>query len=454
MLLDFTELDPNNKGELYHTLYVKIKEASEQGVIKKGEKLPSVREAAAQLGVSRTTVENAYARLCIEGIAESFPQRGYFITGNRISDRREAEKLKKEDNILYDFSTRRIDTSASDTELWKRLVRSVLWDSGELTSYGDRQGELGLRQALADYSYKARGVRTNPENIVIGAGVGPLINILCGLIGRDVTVGIENGGFATAESIFADYGIKSVLLDFDSNGATVESVKENNVNVLFLLPSALSKISVAALGKRRNEFALWAEKNGALIIEDDYNGELRYTARTVPAFQSKLPDSCVYIGSFSKLLLPSVRIAYMVLPDALSQKLSSRKAGFNQTCGKIEQLALKEYITSGALEKHLKKLRRLYYNKSRLLCRELENSLSIDYSVTLYESSLILEVKTDINATSEDICRKALQNGIRVMPIAEKGGVKICFAGIAEGDIPKAVKIFADVLEEIEKINT
>ena len=446
MVFDFIELEKDKRGGLYRTLYIKIKRAAECGAIKKGERLPSVREAAAQLGVSRTTVENAYTQLCIEGIAESLPQRGYFITGNKPGNINPVASIKVESNIKYDFSSRSIDVAAADTELWKKKVRSVLWDSGELTSYGEPQGERGLREALSAYSYKARGVVASPDNIVVGAGIGPLLNILCGLTGRDITVGFQNGGFNTAESIFYDYGIKTQILDCDLSGATIESVEKSDINVLFLIPSALSKISVTALAKRRNEYSDWLKNGDRIVIEDDYNGELRYTARSVPAFQGKSPESTVYIGSFSKLLLPSVRIAYMVLPPRLAQVFRARKHCFNQTCGKIEQLALTEYISSGALEKQLKRLRRLYYSKSQLLIKELKENLKIPFEAVLYESSLTIELQTELGFESGAICRVAEEKGLRLMPSSNKGAVRLCFAGIATEKIPDAVKLLTRIL--------
>lgn len=451
MLFDFAELDLCDKGNLYFALYEKIKNAVEMGAVKKGEKLPSVREAAALLGVSRTTVENAYGRLCIEGIAESMPQRGYYIIGaNKSVNNKTVADSTKEENIKYDFSSRKIDSHSADTEIWKKMVRQVLWDSGELTSYGDNQGEAGLRSALASYAYKARGVKTSADNIIIGAGIGPLLNILCGLIGRDMNVGFENGGFTKAQSVFSDYGIKSLPIASDANGAMIDKLYDSNANVLFLMPSALSKISVTALSKRRNEYVKWVASGERLIIEDDYNGELRYTARTVPAFQSKAVENTVYIGSFSKLLLPSVRIAYMVLPERLMKRFKARLSYFNQTCGKIEQLALEKYISSGALEKHLRRLRRLYYNKSQVLISCLESEISSFKAVTLYESSLSVELETGLDTDSGEICKNAERAGLRLMESPKKGCIRLSFAGIAESEIPIAVKELEKSLKSLE----
>lgn len=450
MLFDFIELDLSEKGSLYHILYSKIKEAVELGNIKTGEKLPSVREAASQLSVSRTTVENAYDRLCIEGIVESLPQKGYYILDCRQKNNTQ-EHLESDINnkILYDFSGRHIDTDLADTEVWKKTVRNVLHDSKELTSYGNPQGEDVLREALSTYSYKARGVIAKAKDILIGAGIGPLLNILCGLTGRKVRVGFENEGFKKAQSIFSDYGIETVILESDESGAKLESIEKSNIDILFLMPSSLSKISVTALSRRRNEFQKWVQsRENRLIIEDDYNGELRFFARTVPAFQGKLPDKTVYIGSFSKLLLPSVRLAYMVLPTSLTEKFNERKENLNQTCGKIEQLALAQYIINGNLEKHLRKLRRLYYEKSQIFLNEIKRSFPKS-NIKLFETSLSCILNLDIKMSSEEICDFLKNCGILVLPTLNKGSIKLSFSGIRTQEINCAL---CQLKAEIDKL--
>lgn len=445
MLLDFIQL--NDRKDLYINLYKGIKEAINKKIIKKGERLPSIREAATQLNVSRTTVENAYYNLCIEGIVESEPQRGYFVSNGYTPIKRIQSKSIETPKFKYDFSSRNIDTKYADTKNWKKTVRQVLINNDELTSYGDAQGELHLRKALSDYSYKARGVSSKDDNIVIGAGIGPLLNTLIGITGRKLKVGFEMSGFLKAESIFLDYGIETVILDSDANGATLESIKENNIDVLFLTTSSLPKISITGISKRRNEYISWLEeKDNRFIIEDDYNGELRYTARSLTAFQGKAVDKTVYIGSFSKLLLPSVRIAYMVLPDDFAEIFNIRRHLINQTCGKIEQLALAEYINSGNLEKHLRRLRRLYYTKSQILIEELKKSFK-DINITLYESLLTLDVDFKKEYASCNLHQKLLENDILTVPTEKLGYLRLCFAGIDADEIKEAVLTIKRTLE-------
>ena len=251
---------------------------------------------------------------------------------------------------------------------------------------------------------------------------------------------MEQGGFSQARQIFSDYGIESLTLESDKNGAKPQSLKKSGTDILFLMPSALSKISITGLSARRNEFVKWAEEDkNRLIVEDDYNGELRYTARSVTAFQGKYPSGTVYIGSFSKLLLPSVRIAYMVLPVSLAEKFRLRRSVYNQTCGKVEQLALKSYIEAGALEKHLRRLRKLYYAKSQCVCRAVSELLP-EADITLYESSLTVAINLKKSTESRIIRDMAAKDGIRLIDTKKAGEVRLCFAGIADNDIYPAIK--------------
>lgn len=446
MLLDFIDLK-SGTGAVYLRLYNAIYTAVLNGVIKNGEKLPSIREASAQLSVSRTTVENAYLRLCIEGLAESLPQRGYFIRGVLPLRAAKPETIKKYE-IRYDFSGKKIDPAAADTDLWKKTVREVLRDTEELTSYGDPQGEPGLRQVLADYSYKARGVKTAAENIIIGAGVGPLISILCGLMGNKRTVGIESDGFEQAAQVFKDHSIPCSALKSDTNGVILKELKERNVNTLFLIPSQLAKISITGLSARRNAVAEWAYINeDRLIIEDDYNGELRRNARRVCAFQSKCPEKTVYIGSFSKLLLPSVRIAYMALPPALAEKFRKTGGIYNQTCGKIEQLALQKYISSGSLEKHLRRLRKLNGIKSKCF-EDAANGLFPNADITIFEPSLTALLDLGLKTESVLLCAAAEKCGIKIIPSKKEGTVYLCLSGMAEKDIRPALEMLKSITDQ------
>lgn len=446
MLLDFIDLK-NGSGAVYRRLYEALHTAIVNGIIKNGERLPSIREAAEQLSVSRTTVESAYLKLCIEGLAEGLPQRGYFIRTNPPQKPQRTERIEKRE-MRYDFSGKKIDPAAADTDLWKKTVREVLRDTEELTSYGDPQGEPGLREVLADYSYKARGVITSAENIIVGAGVGPLISILCGLMEKKRSVGIEGGSFDQAARVFENHSIPCTALKSDRNGVILNELEDKYIGTLFLIPSRLAKISITGLSSRRNAVADWVNaENGRLIIEDDYNGELRRSARAVCAFQSKCPEKTVYIGSFSKLLLPSVRIAYMALPASLAEKFRRSHGVYNQTCGKIEQLALQNYISSGSLERHLRRLRKLNGIKSKCFFDAADKYLP-SARITLFEPSLTVLLETDTNKESGELCAAAESRNIKLIPAEKNGAVSLCLSGIPEADIAPALAELRKIFQE------
>ncbi|WP_052447280.1 PLP-dependent aminotransferase family protein [Clostridium polynesiense] len=445
MLYDFLQLDYHLAVPLYKQLYESVKSAIQNGQLKKNTRLLSIRKAASELNVSRTTVETAYNQLCIEGYIENKPQKGYYVRelSYFINKERKEKSIQKEDNIIYDFGSSRIDSSAADITLWKKHLRGVLNRQKEITSYGEPQGEYALREALSEYSYISRGVHSNPDNIVIGAGIQPLFTLLCGLLDK-CCIAIESPGFKQAEQIFNDFGFPICHLPGDADGILPKELEESNADILLDLPSNRPKSNASTLTGRRDQLLKWLKsKPGAFILEDDYNGELRYRARPLPALQGMNRERIIYLGSFSKLLLPSVRISYMVLPEVLLKEYKQRSQFYNQTASKIEQLALAEYILQGHLEKHLRRLRKLYYTKSQMLYSALENNLKGIMDITLLETSLsiILTLKSD--ATSKELCISAAKAGILVSPTSPLGGhtrVVLSFAGISKNEIAPGIE--------------
>ena len=178
-------------------------------------------------------------------------------------------------------------------------------------------------------------------------------------------IAIEEPGFRQAEQVFQDYGFPLRLVGGDQEGISMRELEASKASVLFVSPSNRMKARDAIPMSRRFEILNWAQQRGRLVIEDDYNGELRYSAKPIPALQSLSDGKRVaYLGSFSKLLLPSVRIGYLAMPEELAYPYWEKSAGYNQTASKIEQLALARYIQEGSLERQLRRLRKLYPRKA------------------------------------------------------------------------------------------
>lgn len=451
MLYDFLLLDRNGSKPLYQQLYEAIRRAVEQGQLEPGERVPSIRRLSEDLHLSRTTVENAYQQLCVEGYLHNKPQSGYFIKEARRAAGERGQKplavppaAQNEAPILYRFDSGYIDAANADIKNWSRCLKDVLRQTGDLASYGDPQGERRLRRALAQYSHGARGVAAPEDAIVIGAGIQPLLYLLCSLMPQRKQIALEEPGFLQAQQVFADCGVQTPVLPADQDGVDPAALESCGAKVLFVSPSNRQKNGAAIPVSRRVQLLHWAERCGGLIIEDDYNGELRYRARPIPAMQGmQAHNSVVYLGSFSKLLLPSVRMAYMILPEQLLQTYRGRMKGYHQTASKIEQLALARYVEEGHLERHLRRLRKLYAAKSSLLEELLRQAFGGDISCSLRETALILQAdfSPSLPAAKGDLPGLAARCGVRVMPGDGARQVWLSFAGIPLEDIPKAVPL-------------
>jgi GntR family transcriptional regulator/MocR family aminotransferase len=459
MTYDYIELDVHSNVPLYQQLYLAIKSAIEAGHFVKNDKLPSIRKLSQDLKLSCTTVENAYQQLCVEGYLCAKPQRGYFVLA---AVRNSAERPKQpkisaaptiQPPVLYNFGSDCVDSANIDLKIWRRHIRDVLNRQDIIASYGEHQGERTLREALSAYSYGVRGVISTPEQIVIGAGTQPLLSILCGLVhDYGSRVAMEGPGFPQAEQVFSDSGMSIVRLPADHDGIRMDALRESGVRLVFVSPSNRIQTGTCIPMNRRYELLEWAQETGGIIIEDDYNGELRYKARPIPAMQGMGDGrSVVYIGSFSKLLLPSVRIGYMVLPQELYERYRERAGRYNQTASKIEQLALSRYVKDGQLERQLRRLRKLYAAKSSELTEALENAFGDRIRPMLQETplSIVLTVKTE--RSSQELCAFAAEKGVRVMPMEGKPTkVLLGFAGIPLKDIRPAVELLKEAWREIE----
>jgi GntR family transcriptional regulator/MocR family aminotransferase len=446
MTYDYLQLDARSSIPLYRQLYSSIREAVETGRLKRDDRLPSIRRLAEDLSLSCTTVESAYQQLCVEGFIRSEPQRGYFAAfGRSVPERRvlppPGSALPKEKAVRYNLGTDCVDSENIDAKIWRRHIREVLNRQNVIASYGNHQGEPELRAALSKYSYGTRGVSASPEQIVIGAGTQPLLNILCGLLGDgEKRVAMEEPGFRQAEQVFVDCGFTVLKLPGDRDGIRMDALRGCGARIVYAMPSNRVRTGSSIPMSRRFELLEWAEQNGGVVIEDDHNGELRYRAHPIPAMQGiGGAESVVYLGSFSKLLLPSVRIGYMALTPALLERYLPRAENYNQTASKIEQLALGGYIESGQMERHLRRLRKLYGAKSERLIRALKDAFGKKAGILLQETPLCLILSLRTREPAEELCRLAREKGVRVTPAGDGGKILLGFAGIPLEDIDGAV---------------
>lgn len=381
----------------YETIYNFYKQKILQEQMKPNDRLPSIRETAASFGVSVTTVATAYNTLAADGYILAYPQSGYYVSYKKAPPALQQTAKKPQKDIRFDFQSGSADPNSFDLSLWRRYIKNALKDDVHLLSYGETQGEYELRAALSDYIMKRRALPAPPQRIVIGAGVNNLLLVLCALLDKNQTVSVpENKSFLVGENIFRQFGFPVTY-------------RNKNAGIIYVSPSHMTRFGDVMPLKRRRELAAYTAKTGALIIEDDYESDFMYNNRPLPPIYAiSGNDNVVYMGSFSKLLLPGIRIGFMVLNEKLSQLYTENEKYFVQFASKTEQTALCSYIRDGHLERQIRRIRRIYLNKTKLLQERLKNALPQgQYQIS--ENGLQLVVQLPTVKTKEEIWT-AMQN--------------------------------------------
>lgn len=421
--------------KLYMQIYDYYKELIENGMLPEGEKLPSIRRCAEERGVSKTTVELAYMCLCDDGYVLPKNQSGYYVSkrGVNLKNAEKQSRLNEEhQHILYDFSSSGVDGESFDMNIWRRYLKSALRQTEKLLFYGEPQGEKELRVEIAKYARETRNCVCNEDNIVIGAGVQTLLNILCPLLKSKRTVSFEDMSYKQGITVFKDYGYK-VLND------------KKIGNILYVSPSYSNRWGdTMTIGER---FALteYARENGKLIIEDDYGSEFRYFNRPTPSLQGlDGGENVVYLGTFSKLLLPSIRISFMILPNSLLKQYKRKSELYNQTVSKADQTALCSYIRDGHLNSQIRKTRKLYIQKSKLLAELLSENFGDDVNILKTHSPIYVKCEFKCVYTAEELAEKTAEKGISVIPVKTvDNGVQIAFSvsSVSIKSLENAVKL-------------
>ncbi|HYE67722.1 MAG TPA: PLP-dependent aminotransferase family protein [Anaerovoracaceae bacterium] len=416
---------------LYLQLYHYIKTDILDGNILPLEKLPSLRILSKSLDLSLTTIELAYNQLLVEGYIYSKPQSGYFV--NQISAG--MGSLRKNDNAdlyesiplvhsdpLADFEKNGyFDMSCFDFVKWKKCINQVLTEYPHLLlREGDPKGEKALRLEISKYVYQSRGVICTPDQIVIGAGTQQIMGQLCTiLIKKDLKhITVEEPGYLPVRNIFRDRDFAITSVPVGKEGISISKLPANIRSAVYVSPSNQFPTGyVMPIGKRY-ELLDWAMKNDSIIIEDDYDSELRYFGKPIPSLQGLDHNQrVIYLGSFSSTLFPSIKISYMVLPSNMAAIFDTFQGDYTQTCSKTEQLTLAIYMSKGLYQINIKKLRTLYSQKLQSVLSFL-NKWGDGFIRPINSSSgvnMLIRVKS--KKTAALLCQEAKELGISTLPI-------------------------------------
>ncbi|MDX2964354.1 PLP-dependent aminotransferase family protein [Streptomyces acidiscabies] len=343
-----------------------LREAVRSGRLGPGTRLPSSRVLAVDLGIARNTVADAYADLVAEGWLTARQGSGTRVAERPVPQRetRGGGHRRAPGKPRYSLLPGSPDLAAFPRAEWLKAARRAFTAApNDVLGYGDPRGLPELRAALAGYLARVRGVRTDPEHLLISTGFSHSLRLLGELLhARGVrTLAVESYGLPPHWAILERAGLTTTPLPFDTHGTRVENLPASAGAVL-LTPSHQFPLGVALRPERRAEIVDWARRSGGLILEDDYDGEFRYDRQQVGALQDLAPDHVVYLGTASKSLAPGLRIAWLVLPPSLTAE-AARLNGAQSTSA-LEQLTLAEFIESGAYDRHVR-ASRLRYRRRR-----------------------------------------------------------------------------------------
>ena len=364
-----TALDAASDVPLYEQLYRSLAAEMRTGAVPAGTRMPGKRRLAAELSVSVNTVDAAYQMLAAEGYLEARERSGFYVQEYLALPESaapaappKAEAVPKQRPIRYDLSTRGVDPGLFPFRTWARLQKELLYSSPELLTHGDAQGDLALRQALAGYLEEYRGVRCGAHQIVVGAGLEYLLGLLAPLLPGPAAV--ENPGYPRAKQVLENNGVACCCLPVDEDGLSIRALSDSGAAVCYVTPSHQFPTGVTMPAGRRAELLHWAARKPRqrYIIEDDYDSEFRFDTRPLPSLQGMAgaDGPVVYLSTCSRSLAPSIRIAYMVLPEHLLPAWREKYRLYSGTVSRFEQQTLARFITEGYFTRHLARERVAY----------------------------------------------------------------------------------------------
>ena len=378
-----TALDAASGVPLYEQLYQSLAQEMRTGALAAGTRMPGKRRLAAELSVSVNTVDAAYQMLAAEGYLESRERSGFYVQEYlalpvRPAGAPEPQPLHLPEPppappVQYDLSTRGVDPGLFPFRTWARLQKELLYSSPQLLTHGEAQGDPALRQALAEYLSEYRGVQCGAHQIVVGAGLEYLLGLLAPLLPG--TAAVETPGYPRARQVLENNGVHCCCLPVDADGLSLAALNQSEAAVCYVTPSHQFPTGVTMPAGRRAELLHWAARRPGerYIIEDDYDSEFRFDTRPLPSLQGMAgaDGPVVYLSTCSRSLAPSIRIAYMVLPEHLLPAWREKYRLYSGTVSRFEQQTLARFITEGYFTRHLARERVAYKTRRDALAAAL-----------------------------------------------------------------------------------
>jgi GntR family transcriptional regulator / MocR family aminotransferase len=441
-------LDQHSPLPLHQQIYEELRQAILRGKLSPGKRIPSTREMAKSLGISRSTVTQSYEQLLSEGYLKTIIGSGTYVcpqlsddllhshpikninknTHPEVKLSRYAETLFKiesvprvnESKLEISFRYGRPNFNKFPIKLWQKLISKYCNSSLDWLDYSiEPLGYQPLREAIVSYISRVRAVNCQPEQVLITNGTQQALDLIMRLlIEPGDVIALEEPGYISARLIFQTHGAKLLPISVDNSGLIVHKLTnspDKNIRLVYITPSHQFPTGSILSLSRRLELLSFATQTGSIIIEDDYDSEYRYGDRPIPALQGlDNSDSVLYIGTFSKVLFPSLRIGYLVIPKNLVPIFARAKWLSDRHLPILEQQVLAEFITEGHLERHIRKMRSHYDSCRQVLVKALKSHFGDCIEILGEKAGLHIMVRLQTNMSDDEIIQRAAKVGVGI----------------------------------------
>jgi GntR family transcriptional regulator/MocR family aminotransferase len=478
-ILAHLPIERGTRTPLHQQIYDGVRRAILGGSLRAGQRLPSTRTLSTELHVSRFPVLSAYEQLLHEGYLEGKVGSGTFVSAAIPDDvmrslpqpvrgaapvpKPRASRVilpKRNDGGLRPFRVSLPALGAFPHATWARLVaRHAHAMTPALMAYGDPSGIGPLRSAIAEHLRTARAVRCEAGQVIIVSGSQAALRISAAVLLRPGDlVAVEEPGYGGARAALGTSGAQLIPVAVDGEGIDVNALARlgSRVRAVYVTPSHQYPLGVSMTAARRMAVLDWADRQGAWVIEDDYDSEYRYVSRPLGALQGMDGhDRVVYVGTFSKVLFPALRIGYLVVPPALLREFLDAREAFDLFSPTLYQLALVDFLREGHFARHLRRMRTRYQSRRKALLAGLAKHC--EGLLTIYNADAGLHISTLLPEGVDDVAvvRRMMERGLMAEPLSacyagpeKRSGLLLGFGGWSERRLMDATGVLGEILRE------
>jgi GntR family transcriptional regulator/MocR family aminotransferase len=449
-------LDRSLPEPLQSQLQRELRAAIRNGQLGPGERLPSSRALARELGVSRGLVLECYAQLQAEGFLTAHTGAATRVAAGAQTPVAVQRIAPRAPRLAVDFRTGVPDLTSFPRHDWAWALREGCRRASVADlDYGDPRGTVALREILAGYLRRVRRAVVDPEQIIVCAGFAQGINLVVQTLARSRIrqVGIEDPGDDDYRMIGRRSSIEAIAVPVDQHGIDVEALAATACRAVILTPTHQFPTGVALAPERRQALVTWANEHDAVIVEDDYDAEFRYDREPVGALQGLVPNRVALVGTVSKSLAPALRIGWVVCPPALLATMTEEKALMDRGSPAIEQLALAALIESGRFDRHLRRMRAVYAGRRETLVRTLATeapSVSLHGLVAGFHAVARLPASSDERSIVEQARERSIElrgmSEYRASGAVDPPELVLGFGNLSDDAIERGIAGISDLL--------